>query len=47
MGQFNVNFCPQTTIKGQALADFIIEFTYSDAAKVAGTANNAEVVKVA
>ena len=46
MGQFNVNFHPQTTIKGQALADFIVEFTYADATKVAGTTDNVEVVKV-
>ena len=34
-------------IKGQALADFIVEFTYSNAAKVTGTANSAEAAKVA
>ena len=27
LGQFDVNFCPKMTIKGQALADFIAEFT--------------------
>ena len=29
-------------IKGQALADFIVEFTYSNAAEVTGTNNSAE-----
>ena len=47
LGQFDVNFCPRTAIKKQALADFIAEFTYVDAAKVAGIVDNAEVVKVA
>lgn len=28
MGQFSVEYCPQTAIKGEALADFIAEFTY-------------------
>ena len=32
-------------IKGQTLADFIAEFTYSDTTKVARTTDNAEVVK--
>ncbi|XP_074327256.1 uncharacterized protein LOC141665174 [Apium graveolens] len=26
LGQFNLEYCPRTTIKGQALADFILEF---------------------
>ena len=34
-------------IKGQTLADFIAEFTYSNTTEVAKTANNAEAVKVA
>ena len=34
-------------IKGQALADFIAGFTYSNVAKVIGTANSAEAVKAA
>ena len=45
--QFDVNFCPQTTIKGQALADFIAEFTYSNVAEVTGTANSVEAAKAA
>ena len=32
-------------IKGQTLADFIAEFTYSDTTKVAGTIGNVEAVK--
>ena len=35
------------TIKGQALANFKVDFTYSNAAKVTGTANSAEAAKVA
>ena len=31
--------------KGQTLADFIAEFTYSDTIEVAGTTDNVEVVK--
>ena len=45
LGQFDVNFCPQTTIKGQALADFIVEYTYSNAGEVTGTANSTEATK--
>ena len=26
--QFNIHFRPHTAIKGQALADFVAEFTY-------------------
>ena len=32
-------------IKGQALANFMAEFTYSNATEVTGTANSAEAVK--
>ena len=28
LGQFDIHFKPGTAIKGQALADFIVEFTY-------------------
>ena len=45
LGHFEVNFWPWTTIKGQALADFIVEFTYSNAVEVTETANNAEAAK--
>ena len=45
LSQFKVNFHPRTAIKGQALADFITEFTYSNTAKVTGTANSTEAVK--
>ena len=34
------------TIKGQALADFIAEFTYTDTTEVARTTNDAEVAKL-
>ena len=30
LGQFNIHFRPHTTIKGQALPDFVTEFTYMD-----------------
>ena len=29
LGQFDMNFHPRTTIKEQALADFIAEYTYA------------------
>ena len=45
LGQFEVNFCPQTVIEGQALADLIAEFTYSNIVEVTGTTNNTEVAK--
>ena len=45
LGKFNVNFHPRTTIKRQALVDFITEFTYSNAAEVTGTTNVTEAVK--
>ena len=44
--QFDVNFRPRTTIKGQALADFIVEFTYADTVEVVGTTDDAEATKV-
>ena len=34
-------------IKGQALADFIVEFTYSNTAEVTGMTNGAEAAKAA
>ena len=34
-------------IKGQVLADFILEFTYSNTAEVTGMANSIEAVKAA
>ena len=45
LGQFDVNFRPQMAIKGQALIDFTVEFTYAGTAEVVGTAHNAEAVK--
>ena len=41
-----MNFHPKTVIKGQALVDFIAEFTYSNTTEVTGTANSTEVAKV-
>ena len=46
MWQFDVNFCPQKAIKGQALVDFIAKFTYVDIVKVAGMVDIAEATKV-
>ena len=45
LGQFDVNFRLRTVIKGQALVNFIEEFTYSNAAKVTKTTNSAEAAK--
>ena len=45
MGQFEVNFCPRTTIKGQALSNFIVKFTYCNITEVTGMANNTEIMK--
>ena len=46
LGQIDVNFHPKMVIKGQALCDFITEFTYTSVAEVAGTTDMAEAVKV-
>ena len=46
LGQFNVNFCPRTVIKGQALADLIAKFTYVSTAEVARTTANTKVAKL-
>ena len=40
-----MNFYSWIAIKGQALAEFIVEFTYSNAAEVTGTANSTEAAK--
>ena len=45
MGQFDVNYRPRTAIKGQAIADFIATFTYSDTIEVAITTYNVEAAK--
>ena len=45
LGQFDLNFCPRTEIKGQALANFIAVFTYTSTVEVAGMANGTKVVK--
>ena len=34
------------TIKGQALADFIAKFTYTDTPEIAGTVDNTEAAKL-
>ena len=46
LGQFDVNFYPRMEIKGQALVDFIVEFTYVSTVEVAGMADDVEVAKV-
>ena len=46
LGQFEVNYHPRTVIKGQALANFIAEFTYADTTEVARTTKGVEAVKV-
>ena len=45
LGQFEVNFCLETEVKGQALADFIAEFTYSNAVEVTRMTNSIEATK--
>ena len=45
LGQFDINYHPRIRIKGQALADFIVEFTYSNTTEVVGIEDNVEVVK--
>ena len=45
LGQFDVSYRPRTTIKGQALVDFIIEFTYCNTTEVTGTSSNTEAAK--
>ena len=45
MGQFDINYRPHIAIKGQALTDFIVEFTYSDTTKVASIIGSAKVAK--
>ena len=45
LGQFDINYRPQTTINGQASVDFIVEFTYSNTTEVTGTTNIVEAVK--
>ena len=47
VGQFEVNFCPRMTIKRQVLANFIVEFTYSNTAEVTGITNSTEAAKAA
>ena len=46
LGKFDLNFCPRTVIKRQALANFIPEFTYADTAEVAGMVDISEAAKV-
>ena len=45
LGQFDINYKPQTVIKGQALVDFIVEFTYSNTTEVSGTGDIAKGMK--
>ena len=45
MGQFDISYRPGIVIKCQALADFIVEFTYSNAIEVAGTTDIAKAAK--
>ena len=45
MGQFDVNYKPDTVIKRHTLADFIAKFIYSNTTEVAGIAGNTEAMK--
>ena len=44
LGQFDMNFNPRTVIKGQALTDFIVEFTHASIVEVVRTTNSTEAV---
>ena len=46
LGQFDVNACPKTSIKGQALVDFIVEFTYATTVEVVWMVDDTEALKV-
>ena len=41
-----MNFHSQTTVKGQALVDFIAEFTYVDTIEATGTTDIVEATKM-
>ena len=45
LSQFDIYYRLQIAIKGQALVDFIIEFTYSNTTELVGIKNVAEAVK--
>ena len=38
LSEFDVQYCPRTAIKGQAMVDFIAEFAQSEAKEVGATA---------
>ena len=42
LSQFDISYRPQTAIKGQALEDFITEFTYAKTTEVARIVNVVE-----
>ena len=42
LNKFDINYKPQTTIKEQALVDFIAKFTYTETSEDAGAVNDAE-----
>ena len=44
LGEFDIKFMPRTTIKGQALADFMAEFTYPT--KALGVATDMSITSV-
>ena len=46
LGQFDMNFHPRMVIKGEALADFRVEFTYVNTVEVAGTIDDVKETKV-
>ena len=46
VGAIRRELSPPTIIKGQALANFITEFTYTNPTEVAGTTDNVKTVKV-
>ena len=46
LGQFEVNFHPRMTIKGQALSNIIAKFTYSNIVEVTRIDDSSKVAKV-
>ena len=45
LGQFHINYKPQTTTKYQVLGDFITEFTYSNTIEVTRITINTKAMK--
>ena len=46
LSEFNIRYKPKTVIKGQVLADFVMEFTSAEPAKNAQTVNDLSIWKL-